>query len=161
MSGVHGNVCCILESYRVNQHPVPNIFLPIWGRLSLKREALIASRKGKHHIVSLMLRKSSFPLNGFLTKEQFAHPSSSHSLRLQNQQTGNKTSYCSSQMQYICSLYGLYWNQPLLFPSSGDSGPLRKAAWGPQIGLDFMSEAAEAFDGMNIAKLFVHLLGSC
>lgn len=64
-------------------------------------------------------------------------------------------------MQYICSLYGLYWNQPLPFPSSGDSSPLRKAAWGPQIGLGFMSEAAEAFDGMNIAKLFVYLLGSC
>lgn len=36
-----------------------------------------------------------------------------------------------------------------------------KAAWGPKIGLDSVSEVAEACDGMNIAKLFLCLLGSC
>lgn len=64
-------------------------------------------------------------------------------------------------MEYICCLYGLQWIQLTVYPSLEGSSPLRKAAWGPQIGLDSMSEAAEAFDRMSIAKLFLHLLGSC
>lgn len=51
-----------------------------------------------------------------------------------------------------CWLYGLQWIQPSVYPSSGGSSPLRKTAWGPQIGLDSMSKALDAFDRMNIAS---------
>lgn len=51
--------------------------------------------------------------------------------------------------------------QLTVYPSLEGSSPLRKAAWGPQIGLDSMSQTTKAFDRMNIAKLFLHLLGSC
>lgn len=90
--------------------------------------------------MSLVLRKSLFSLNGFLTREQFAHPWSPHSLRFRSRQRGNKTSYCSPQMQYICCFIRSLLNPALGLPHFRGSSPLRKAAWGPQIGADSVSE---------------------
>lgn len=107
MSGINGNVCCLPENHQDNKHPIPNVFLPIWGRLSLKRKAFspFPERETPCSVPDVMKKFSS--LNGILTKEQFARPWSSHSFHAQSRQIGNQTSYCSSQMHYICCFYGL------------------------------------------------------
>ena len=65
-----------------------------------------------------------------------------------------------SEALYLLLIWSLV-NPALGLPLFRGLSPLRKVAWGPQVGLDSMSEAAEASDTMNIAKLFTYLLGSC
>lgn len=52
MSGINGNVCCIPENFQGNKYPISNIFLPIWGRLSLHRESFHApqEREASHSV---------------------------------------------------------------------------------------------------------------
>lgn len=55
---------------------------------------------------------------------------------------------------YVVSVESSPWFPPL------QGFQCTKAAWGSQIGLDSMGDAAEAYDRMNIAKLFLYLFGS-